>query len=40
MIIIDVVTQPNKALKVIKDHHKGQSVVNMVFLDQNKEKSE
>lgn len=33
-------TQPNKPIKTIKDNHKGQQIVNIVFLDQNKEKSE
>lgn len=37
---MDVVTSPNKAIKVIKDHHKGNQIVNIVFLDQNKEKIE
>ncbi len=40
IILMDVVTSPNKPIKVIKDHHKGNCIVNMVFLDQNKEKNE
>jgi hypothetical protein len=38
MVLVDA-TEPNKSIKVIKDHHKGVPITNIKFCDYRSEKS-